>query len=79
MSDAQSSHKAIPYYTTDDESKWCGHLWRQRSQIGGIWGVAWAVYPPYGEDQPAASGWRPDQAQAESAMSEALERLQGAK
>lgn len=49
--------KDLPYLTGDDESKWIGHLWRQRDRPGGRWGVAFAVYPPYSED-PEAQGWR---------------------
>lgn len=62
----------VPYYTTDDESQWCGHVWRQRDRIGGRWGFAYEVIPPYGME-PIQAGWRETQEQAERAMREGLE------
>lgn len=62
--------KTVPYYTTEDESQWCGHVWRQRERIGGRWGFAWEVIEPYGEA--VISGWRLTQEEAEHAMDQAL-------
>jgi len=61
----------VPYYTTDDESQWCGHIWQQRMFISGPWGYMWEVTPPFG-DEPVASGWRATQHAAEFAMQEFL-------
>lgn len=65
--------REVPYYTTDDESEYCGHIWKQRNGIGGPWGFAWEVLAPY-DDNPVAEGWRSTQSAAERAMNEALER-----
>lgn len=65
--------KDVPYYTTDDESQWCGHVWKQRDRIGGRWGFMWEVTPPF-DDEPIAGGWRETQEQAERAMNESLQR-----
>lgn len=67
----------VPYYTTDDESQWCGHVWRQRDRIGGRWGFAWEVTEPHGHEGSAvAGGWRATQEAADAAMREALKRYQ---
>lgn len=65
--------REVPYFTTDDESKPCGHIWKQRQHMGGPWGFAWEVTQPYG-DEPIAGGWRRTQEEAEKAMNEVLER-----
>lgn len=64
--------REVPYYTSDDESEWTGHVWRQRSHVGGPWGFAWEVLAPYGEE-PVATGWRSTQAGAEQGMLQSLE------
>lgn len=67
--------KAIPYYTTEDESQWCGHIWKQRREKGGPWGFMWEVIPPYaGDDDAVARGWSHRQDLAEMRMNEALEK-----
>lgn len=63
--------REVPYYTTDDESKWCGHIWRARYGPGGSWGFMYEVTPPHSED-PVASGWRGTQEAAEDAMNATL-------
>ncbi len=63
--------REVPYYTTDDDSQWCGHVWRQRREIGGPWGFAWEVIPPHFEE-PSSSGWCADQANAEARMMNAM-------
>lgn len=65
-----------PYYTTDNETEYCGHVWRQRQSIGGPWGFQWSVIPPYGsgDEDAIAGGWRRTQEEADRAMNEALER-----
>lgn len=73
------SQREVPYYTTDDESKWCGHIWHQRrGSYGGVrgpWGFMYEVTPPYSDD-PVASGWRATQESAEAAMNAALREHQ---
>ena len=66
----------IPYYTADDESQWCGHIWKQREYIGGRWGFMWTVLPPYAADDgdAVAGGWEFDQGVAESRMREVLSK-----
>lgn len=68
----------VPYFTTDDETQYCGHIWRQRqgAHPSGRWGFQWEVLPPGGEE-PIAGGWRSSQEAAEKAMAEALERAKG--
>lgn len=71
--------KAVPYYTTDDESKWCGHIFRARqgNSPSGRRGYQFCVYPPYSTGNPSdaeVTGWRPTQDSAERAMNEALAR-----
>jgi hypothetical protein len=68
----------VPYYTTENDAEYCGHVWKQREYIGGRWGFAWAVYPPYEVGQALeASGWRLTQEEAEKAMNKALAKAKG--
>lgn len=62
-----------PYYTSDDESQWIGHIWRQRRSIGGKWGFAYEVLPPFSEE-PIQVGWRETQEDAERDMERSLKR-----
>lgn len=71
-----SKPKEVPYYTSDDESQWCGHVWRQRDRIGGRWGFAWEVIPPYGVEG-VACGWCGTQQDAEARMNEKLTEKKG--
>ena len=68
----------VPYYTTDDETQPCGHVWRERSTLESAWGYGWAVYAAFSEDR-VSGGWSPTQAGAEAAMREALKRIADAK
>lgn len=61
----------VPYYTTDDESQWVGHVWQQRDRIGGRWGFMWEIIPPF-DTVAESGGWRSTQEQAESAMEQCL-------
>ena len=63
--------RKVPYYTSDDESQWIGHIWRQRDRIGGNWGYCYEIMAPYA-DEPMATGWRSTQEAAESAMERML-------
>lgn len=67
----------VPYYTTEDESKYCGHVWKQRDRIGGQWGFMWEVLPPDSDgDDPIAGGWCPTQQAAETRMHDELKKHQ---
>lgn len=65
--------REVPYYTSDDDTQWTGHIWRQRDRIGGRWGFAYEVFPPFDEN-PIGGGWRETQEAAEHAMNESLKR-----
>jgi hypothetical protein len=67
--------RGLPYFTTEDESQWCGHVWRQRERMGGPWGVAWEVIAPFGDA--VAGGWRRTQEEAEDAMNAVLKAKGG--
>ena len=67
--------REVPYSTTEDESEYCGHIWRQRCYSGGPWGFAWDVLEPGGEYH-VARGWQETQEAAEAAMHQALEKYQ---
>ena len=63
--------REVPYYTTDDESQWCGHIWRHYEHLGGRWGFCWEVMEPH-SCATVAGGWRETQEAAEKAMNESL-------
>lgn len=67
--------KEVPYYTTEDESQWCGHVWRQRDRPGGRWGFMWEVIPPFGTEN-ESMGWRQTQEEAEREMNRVLKGKQ---
>lgn len=62
--------RQVPYFTTEDDTQYCGHVWRQRDSVGGRWGFAWEVLSPWEEE--IASGWRLSQEEAELVMSAIL-------
>lgn len=68
--------REVPYCTTDDESQWIGHIWRQRQYIGGPWGYCYEVHAPF-DRSPCVCGWRSTQEQAEQAMRLALKEKSG--